>query len=399
MRTKHRTKYLVIGDATNSMHVFNFVKTVLVPKDFEIHLFTLSAMKINPLFEKFYSENNIHLHSIYSPKRKGLLSKKYIYRIRNFILKFLLMIKLPRVDVCHIHSLYPTSILLAKIFSFKFKKIILSYWGGDIEDTRSSTINIRRKLFKKALVITIPTLRTKEQFIEIYGSNFVDKLFVCRFATIGIDLIKQKSHNFTISDCKKSLNIPVEKICITVGYSASRFQHQDQILSILNALPENIKQKIYVIVPMQYNRANNDVYINNVHKIAKKCTFDIKILEEFVPFERSILLPMSTDIYLHLLDTDAFSNSLKEQVFSSSVIIKGSWLIYRELDEMGAKVISIDSLESLPEAILSIIDRNYSREKVELFEPIYNLYCSSEVVKRWNEIINKATLQENDTNK
>lgn len=38
-------KYLVIGDS-NSVHIYNFVKTVLLPNEYEVYLITLSVKPI-----------------------------------------------------------------------------------------------------------------------------------------------------------------------------------------------------------------------------------------------------------------------------------------------------------------------------------------------------------------
>ena len=62
-------KYLVIGDS-GSMHIFNFVKTVLLPRGYEVHLLTLSAEPVRANFREFYKENGVIVHAI---SEKGIM--------------------------------------------------------------------------------------------------------------------------------------------------------------------------------------------------------------------------------------------------------------------------------------------------------------------------------------
>ncbi len=64
-------KYLVIGDA-NSMHIYNFVNTVLLPRGYEIHLLTLSSRPLRESYQQFYDEKGVKVHSIANKGYKGL---------------------------------------------------------------------------------------------------------------------------------------------------------------------------------------------------------------------------------------------------------------------------------------------------------------------------------------
>lgn len=378
-------RYLVIGDA-NSMHIFNFVKTVLLPKNFEIHLLTLSARKIKDEYLSFYLKNKIFVHSIAEKKYKNLEKKDIFHRFLNITRKFRLIRDIPKIDICHVQSVYKTALLMILKNKKKFKNVILSYWGGDIEDRSKYVVNLRKKCFKFANVITVTVKQTYNDFQNIYGNEFNNKLYICRFATETLDYINQLSKVSTKEECKKAYDIPKDKICITCGYSAYASQHQDLCLEIINRLDSNLKKKIFVIIPMQYGRFDTE-YINRVKNIANQCDFPCKILENFVPFEMSAKLAISTDIYLHLRDTDAFSNALKEHVYSNSYIIKGDWLKYIELEEMKANIISINSFDQLLFELKKAINSICPYNKINLFEPIYQLYSKKAIIDQWNKII------------
>lgn len=377
-------KYLVIGDA-NSMHIYNYVKSVLLPRKYEIYLLTLSIRPINAMYMEDYLNNGIRVLSI-AEKYHGSGKNGSIHRLIFLVQKVLLMRDVPRVDICHVHSVYKTSINIVRLFRRKYKHLILSYWGGDIENKSKYVINIRKKAFQIADRITVTVDYTIEQFHEIYGNVYDNKLSVCRFATRGLELIKELSSECSKSDCKKFYNIPVDSICITCGYSAYPDQHQDECIRQISLLPQEIKERLFIIIPMQYGRFNMN-YIELVRNIAKSSGIRYQILEEYVDFKTSAKLAIATDIYLHLRDTDAFSNALKEQIFAGSTVIKGDWLIYRELEKMHASVISLQSMSELHFVLQKMLVDFEIENNINLFLPIYNMYSEDIIRQQWYTII------------
>ena len=378
-------KYLVIGDAS-SMHIFNYVKTVLLPCGYEVHLLTLSVEPIRTKFREFYKENGVIVHSIAEKGYRGLDKKDKFHRFLNLVRKFRLMRDVPKVDICHVHSVYKTACVMVLRNKTKFKKLILSYWGGDIEDKSPTVVKLRKKCFEYADAITVTVTETHNEFHRIYGDTFNEKLRICRFATEGLECIKKISVEKSREDCRKTYGIKAGLVCVTVGYSAYAAQHQDKCLEIIGSLPASIREKMYVIVPMQYGRYDRR-YIERVQKAAEMSKTDCCILDEFVPFDISAQLAIATDIYLHLRDTDAFSNALKEHVFASSYVIKGDWLKYPELDEMKACIESIPSFDSLGECLERAVEETKIQDKIILFDPIYELYSTQSVKKQWSNLI------------
>ncbi len=381
-------KYLVIGDA-GSMHIYNFVRTVLLPRNYQVHLLTLSAAPVREVYRQFYAENGVIVHSVSEKGYSGLDKKDKLHRLLQLFYKFLLMFDVPRVDVCHVHSVYKTSMYLIRLFRHKYKKLILSYWGGDIENEPDKVNRLREKSFPRASCITVTVERTREQFREIYGKRYDDKLTVCRFATEGLECIRRLAQTGTREQFRREYRIPEGKICITCGYSAYAAQHQDECLCQIGMLSDELKQRIHVIVPMQYGRFDIP-YIQRVKQAAEESGISYEILEEYVPFEKSAMLALATDIYLHVRDTDAFSNALKEHVYAGSVVIKGDWLIYRELDEMKANVTGISSLGELKLVLEEMLSGFEPAQSVELFSPMYELYSEQSVREQWYRVIDRT---------
>lgn len=383
-------KYLVIGDA-NSMHIYNFVKSFLMPREDEVHLLTLSTERVKEAYRDFYRDNGVHLHSVAEKGYKGLDKKTRFWRILNFLRKMQLMRDVPTVDICHIHSVYKTSVLLALNNRKKFNKLILSYWGGDLLERSPKILKIIDKGLRMCDVITVTVKNSLNIFREIHGDKYDNKIHICRFATAGLECINELSKTSSLEECRESYNIPKDKICITCGYSAYREQHQELCIEEINKLPQELKDKLFVIVPMQYGRMDDKEYFARVEAAKEKADFECVILKDFVPFVMSAKLAIATDIYLHLRDTDAFSNALKEHVYAGSKIISGTWLKYIELDEMNAPVEYISDFSQLSDVLETTIVNYRIKEKMCLFETIYNLYSPQNIARGWQTIIDLTT--------
>lgn len=374
--------YLIIGDA-NSMHIFNYVKTVLDQNEFKVSLLTLSTQRVREEYREYYTKNSITLYSIAEEYGGDAPNKTKKQRILNFIKKYLLAKSLPKFDICHIHSVYKTSLLFYKWNKNKFKHFIASYWGGDIENKNNMLVKLREKCFKKADVITVTAQQTLHDFHDIYGDKFDGKLRICRFATAGIECVKKVFEENTIPECKEIVGFPTNKFCITCGYSAYAEQHQDVMVNKIALLPQEIKDKIFISVPMQYGKFEKQ-YMDDVYEALENSGCEYTVLREYFPFEKKAAEAIATDLYLHMRDTDAFSNSLKEQVYAGTSVVIGSWLKYPELEDMGADVIWTDSFDELPRIVQECMDKVNNKK---LFEPLYDMYSFEAVKKQWYEVV------------
>ncbi len=381
-------KYLVIGDS-NSMHIFNFVKTFLMPRGYEIHLLTLSTQRVREEYRQFYKDNNITLHSVAEKGYKGLDKTNRVYRLLNLWRKMRLMKDVHCVDICHVHSVYKTSIAMVLRNQKRLKKLILSYWGGDVEDKNPEVLKLREQAFPHADAITVTVEQTLKDFRDIHGTQYDEKLHICRFATDGLNCIKGLSESVSREDCRDAYNVPKDKILVTCGYSATREQHQDKILEELQKMPDELKEKIFAIVPMQYGPKDPE-YFAKVEKAKENADFPCVILKDYVPFEMSAKLAIATDIYLHMRDTDAFSNALKEHVFAGSEIIMGNWLKYIELEKMGADFVGVDSFDEMRKEFEKKLESYTLKDGINLFMPIYEMYSTESIIEQWGKVVDSV---------
>lgn len=376
-------KYLIISDAS-SVHVYNFIKNILAGRGHEIHILTHNPRPLPKQYAEYYAQNGV---KVYLPGTKGSSGGK-IGKLWRLIMRIWFILKIGRCDVCNIHYAASLSCVLYNRFRFLYKKLIISYWGTDILVSHPKETENQRRILRYADVITVTVEHSRQVFVKKFGEQYNDKLLIARFPAGSMSAIEEASHKYTKQYCRSEFGIEDNKVCIVAGYNADPSQHQDIILNQFCQLSKELKEKIHLIIPMQYGRGNQE-YIHRVKKIASSCDFPVDILEDYVPFERNAIMYLATDIYLNLRDTDAFSNAMKEQVFSGSTMIQGRWLVYEEMDECKAPVVKINSLDELSNVLSDFLATFEYSDEIKLFYPLYDIFSVAAANKSWDIVFSK----------
>ncbi|MBQ5994435.1 MAG: hypothetical protein IJL63_01095 [Clostridia bacterium] len=379
-------KYLIISDAA-SMHVYNFVRFFLAGEGNEIYILRHSLMEIPEEYRKFYAENNVTVFTADTPDA----SSNRLATAKRLIRKCIFLLKLGRVDVCHIHYLHMQSILLYKLFKRNFKRLVLTYWGTDVLIPSEKEIQKQKQILPYADKITVTVKNSKIVFCERFGHGYDDKLEVVHFPSGAVPKIKEISEKKTRQQCREEIGVPDGKLLLVCGYNADPAQRQDICLNEISLLPEELKDRLHVVIPVQYNRFDND-YIERVKQAAAECGTSYEVLEEYVPFERNAVMCLATDIYLNLRISDAFSNAMKEQVTAGSLMIQGDWLNYIEVDEMNAPVVKISDLSELHTALEKVMKNYTFKTENEIFYPMYNIFDPTSLKNEWERIFRSLNL-------
>ena len=379
-------KYLIISDAA-SMHVYNFVRFFLAGEGNEIYILRHSLMKIPEQYQKFYDENNI---TVFTADREDASSDK-LSTAKRFFRKCRFLLKLGKVDVCHIHYLHMQSILLYKLFKRNFKRLVLTYWGTDVLIPSEKEIEKQKTILPYADKITVTVKNSYNVFRNRFGDIYDDKLEVVHFPSGAVPKIREISQKKTRQQCREEIGVPDGKLLLVCGYNADPAQRQDICLNEISMLSKEQKDRLHIIVPVQYNRFDLS-YIDRVKQAAENCGCSYEVLEEYVPFERNAVMCLATDIYLNLRISDAFSNAMKEQITAGSLMIQGDWLNYIEVDEMNAPVIKISDLSELHSALENVISNYKDKTENEIFYPMYNIFDPDSLKKEWERIFKSLSL-------
>jgi hypothetical protein len=118
----------------------------------------------------------------------------------------------------------------------------------------------------------------------------------------------------------------LDKIIVTIGYNGVKQQNHDKIISILSKLPNEIKNKIHLVLPMTYGTPLE--HLDIVRGLASMSGISNVILDKFLTNKNVCILRKITDIFIMLQDTDAFSSSVKSHVYCQNICLLGEWLEY-----------------------------------------------------------------------
>ena len=357
-------KYLIISDAA-SMHIYNFIKNVLLEKGYDIYILRHSIHNIPEQYETFYRENNIKVFTADRPNT----GKNKLKTAKRFLRKIRFMLSLGKIDVCHIHYLHRSSLLLYRLFRHNIGKLILSYWGTDILKPTQKEISAQKKCLPHSDAITVTVEHSKDVFIERFGHGYDNKLSVTHFPNGVLHLIREYAKTVTKEECRKRANIPDGKLCVVCGYNSDPDQMIDVVVREIAKLSPELKEKIHLILPMQYG-LRNAAYEQSVYDALSCVGVSYEVLTDYVPFEKNAELCLATDIYIHVRKSDAFSNAMKEQIYAGSCMIQGEWLIYKELEMLKADYIKVKSLDEIHERLETLLRERTFRDDIYLFEPL-----------------------------
>ncbi|CAK7005021.1 MAG: hypothetical protein PARBB_00799 [Parabacteroides distasonis] len=375
------TKYLLISDAS-SMHVYNFLNIVIKDRGFKVYLITHTNTPIPMRNKILFQELGVTListsHLFCSDKRDS------ISRFIKFAYKWWYMFKIGTIDICHIHFLHKQSCLLYLTKLMTIKHLILTYWGSDILRINKEDIEIQEKCFKHADLITLTVSNTFKHFKNTFPIQYHKKAKIIRFPCGGIEAIKSIKEEYTAEECKKILGIPTDKITIALGYNALPEQRHIDCLKQLTTLPNEYKSKLCILLPLQYARIDNE-YIRQVEYNAGLTSIDYFSFHQYMDPKEMAILTCATNIYATVRATDAFSNTLKEMLYSGTYIIQGKWLVYEELDEIKWPRYQLDSLNQINKAVIQCIKDYYKQGDAPSCQFIWDMVSPSNVRKLWDQ--------------
>lgn len=334
-------KVLIFGNG-NDGFIKSYIEYVLLKLGANI---TLVTPKVTNNYQDFYKKEGITIIKYELPR--GL-----IYRIPKFrviIAQYLLHRKIKRTgqyDFYHIHYVEKWACLQVFLAQKSKERILLSFWGSDLYRSNKFDNLMIKKCLTRAHKITLTTQDMQEKFHEIYGLKFNNKLVSTKFGTQIYDRLINLEINESMIESKRKLNLPENKIIVVCGYNRNIEQQHISILHTLTEIPLELKERIYLLIPMTYG-TSNDQYVRQVREAFVSSGYEGLVLNQFLSDDDMARFRRCGDIFIHLQTTDAFSASMQEHLFAGSVVINGSWLKYKELDEKTVFYYRIDEVSEL----------------------------------------------------
>ena len=377
-------KILLIASAS-SRFTYEYISEVIPLKEYEVDIANIDkkGTEIKKDIKEYYRLNDITILD-FSVNINNKFHKLRILlsRLNNF---FRLRI-VKKYDVIHVHYITEDSAAIP-FFSKKRTKILITVYGSDILRAKKWKILLLRSVFNRATIVTIATDYLANRLIEFYGSEIRQKLRKCTFGTKNIEYVKLCLDKYSVNDCKRLYHIPTDKLVVFAGYNGSPAHRHIQILNLLDKLPDKIRNQLCLVFHCGYALA--DEYKNKLIASMKEHNISTFLITDFFTGEDLIKLRMCADVMLNLQPTDALSASMLESVAVGSIVIKGDWLIYPELEKKGVRMFSIKSMDELPEIIVDISKKkHYYEEQLKgntkkIYEMLSWNYCK----ENWKKLL------------
>ena len=101
------------------------------------------------------------------------------------------------------------------------------------------------------------------------------------------------------------------------------------------------------------------------------------------------VLRRATDIFIQAQITDALSGTIREVLYSGTILINPSWIKYREFDKIGIEYLQYDNIDDIADIVVRVLDGTYTVDTKKNKEKIYNSFSWKAVIDKWQRIYNE----------
>lgn len=331
-------------------------------------------------------DNDNMYDSIYLPKNNTFYTNNRKINILWFNLALFFEFKkiYKQYDYINFHFITAD---LSWLFKLKLKcTTIVSFWGSDFYKANIKSKKIIHEIINKANIATCTNPQMGNDIIKEFKNLNKD----IKKATFGLEPLEYlKKNTLSPSESKNLLNIDKSKIVVSIGYNKSPNQQHIKILeNIETSLTQKQKQKIIIVLPLTYN--GNLKYEEQIKSFMKDYPIENKLMFKFMTNQEVAILLNATDIFIQLQKTDQFSGSMQEHMYANNIVITGSWLPYKILEENDVYFRTVDSLENIGKDLSYCID-NLEKEVLQFGsnkEKIYELSGWPNVIVQWLKLFN-----------
>lgn len=124
------------------------------------------------------------------------------------------------------------------------------------------------------------------------------------------------------------------------------------ILDAIDNLPESLKQKIFLFLPMTY--LLDEEYAAQIEDRLKELNVPYQIQKARLSLYQNLSMRIRTDIVINFQTTDALAAPIQEHLYCGNVLIAGDWLPYDVFIENGIYYCK-SSLDEVSNNIKSVV--------------------------------------------
>lgn len=315
--------------------------------------------------------------------------------IRNYlpVVVFKKLIGKNSYSLICIHQLHPYTLSMTRIAKKKGLKVALVPWGSDVLRATPQ----KQKNLKKAFSLADYSISDHGNGIDFTNkySRMYDvpssKLVDAAYGSEVISSIYKQKEYLKKSSIADEFGIPHNRVYITCGYAATRAQRHLEMIEAIGKSRNEFSQKPFLIFPFSYGPDRMNDYPLELTELCSKYNLDYCFITDYLSVDKVARLRLLSDMYFHILPTDAASASLVEYIFAGSACIIGAWLEYPVLKRFKIKYYPCKSLSDLPDLVRSIITSTNDFKILLAKETEVGLLSSgSEVkIKKWYTFYHK----------
>ena len=361
------SRILIISD-NNSAWTEKAVTHSGVLENNEVYALTIGETKN----DRFYLDNGIKIcrvkrHEAFNkiPKVRGLV---YYADYINYIKS--LQKTVGEFDVVHISYVSKEKVLAIKYLRKFAKKIVCTFWGSDLFRAGDKQLLKYKKNLESADVIMLTTSEMKRKFRSVFGGGFDNKIRIIRFGIENLDFIDPEKDS---AEFKEYFSYPAQKTVVTIGYNGSPAQNHTDVIDLCAKLPDNIKSKIFLQLPLNYGLTEE--YKQMLLQKLKSCGCEYGLSEPYLDGEQTGKLRQSSDIFIHAQKTDGFSASLQEYLYARKTVFNPAWLPYEELKANGAYYFVYSDYDDLYEKLKEYLQNGPDKDEKD------KLALNSKIIK------------------
>lgn len=366
----NRVNLLVIGNA-DSVWIQRLVKNVYIPMRAKVAIVTES----NSVYTDYYRENNIEIFQLQynSFLRKIPIIRKYYSRYMHWKI-----IKRLNFECVHINFVNVVNSWLAnKIKKERKSKVVATYWGSDLLAVNKRYLQNELDYLKDCDAITVSTEYMMERIKKTVSEPSVYVIYKVKF---GMDCLP-----FLDSEKEPIIKNVKNKVLVAIGYNGAKRQNHLDVIEQIGKMNE-MKNEIHLVLQMSYG-VPDEMYINSIKSRLEYYNLKYTLIQEQLKDKEVAQLRNQVNIFIHAQDTDAFSASVMEYLYTDTLVLNPRWIKYDELDNRDIKLYEYESFDDIPQKLEELIQIYKKGRVVNNKKKMYEIMSWDVLSGAWIDIL------------
>lgn len=377
-------KLSVLAVGTDSDHMIRYIKYCdeQNDKDIQIDVFLTSINAPKSVFNRQDDVYGVSIPGVVKPLLR-------IPRVRDSIKLYYqkaafkkLLCKKHYSLVC-IHQLKTYTLTLTEIAKKYGAKVMLTPWGSDVLRASDNQKRCLKKAFDISDYVSSDlSVGFTDKFVRIYDVSRA-KLVDAWYGSDVLTSIHSQKENYDKSTIASEFGMPINRYYITCGYAANRAQRHINMIDAVGKNKALFPKQPILVFPFTYGPDKLNDYQKELIEKCSQYRLDYCFVKDYMSIEKVARLRLLSDLYFHILPTDAYSASLIEYLLAGSICINGKWLDYPSLERFQTPYYLCEKLSELPNVVEEIY--HYNNPSIKLLKETENTIMAG----GWdNQIIN-----------